>query len=351
MSSTYHVAVESLSTSQTLSFTYIHGLSVPRINPPIGLISKQAPHTVRADYILRFGMLEGDGVVVGKKVVYDPQDALNPRPFGENGSHAEHLAIVANYHEASLLSGKQLLADIGPVLREEHGADVVVIKRGALGATVVTPTSISNVPAFRISNVWPIGSGDVFAATFGHFWGEQNMDPDAAAYRASLATAYYCSTRSLPIPSDIFEKEPFDPVTIELNSKQDAVKQAQVYLAGPFFSMAQRWVVDEARTALLSQRLTVFSPFHDVGHGLAEDVVPADLAALDKSNIVLAILDGLDSGTLFEVGYARANDIPVIAFAQNEKAEDLKMLEGTGCLITSDFVSAIYNTVWKALES
>jgi nucleoside 2-deoxyribosyltransferase len=78
-------------------------------------------------------------------------------------------------------------------------------------------------------------------------------------------------------------------------------------------------------------------------------VVPKDIEAIDHSKAVIAICDGLDAGTLFEIGYARAKSIPVVAFVQNEKEEDMKMLAGTDCVVTSDFVSALYNIAWEAI--
>jgi nucleoside 2-deoxyribosyltransferase len=95
----------------------------------------------------------------------------------------------------------------------------------------------------------------------------------------------------------------------------------------------------------------VFSPYHDVGIGAAEDVVPQDIEALDECQAVLAIVDGADAGTLFEVGYARAKGIRVIAIAENESAEPLKMLRGTGCEVHSDLTTAVYRAAWAAMEA
>ena len=61
---------------------------------------------------------------------------------------------------------------------------------------------------------------------------------------------------------------------------------------------------------------------------------------------VLAILDGIDSGTLFEVGYARARGVPVYALAQAVAPEDLKMVKGSGCRVFDDFVTAIHHAAW-----
>lgn len=93
--------------------------------------------------------------------------------------------------------------------------------------------------------------------------------------------------------------------------------------------------------------LNVFSPFHDVGHGKAIDVVDKDIEGIDQSQVMLAIVDGLDSGTLFEIGYAIAKNKKVIAYVQNEDEESLKMLEGTDCIIEKDLATAIYKTYWQ----
>ena len=122
-----------------------------------------------------------------------------------------------------------------------------------------------------------------------------------------------------------------------------------MYLAGPFFSLSQLWLIEEARGQLLEMGLNVFSPVHDVGHGSAEDVAQ-DLDAIHECDLMLAIGDGLDAGTIYEIGYARALKKPVIMYVENESEEDQKMMVGSGCIITDDFVTAIYQAAWKAAE-
>ena len=121
----------------------------------------------------------------------------------------------------------------------------------------------------------------------------------------------------------------------------------RVYLAAPFFDLGQRWIVEETRSLLLDMGVDVFSPLHDVGSGPGHLVAPQDLLGLDSANAVLAILNGADVGTVFEVGYAVAKKLPVVALAQNMRAEDLKMIEGTGGFVVEDLVSAIYHVVWR----
>lgn len=336
---------------QIVQFKYLHGLAVPVITPSVRAIARAAPLHIKAPNVLRFGFLDGEAVVTGDRVVYDPQDAYAPAPFGENESTAAHLAIVANAREANHLAyGTEQASDtdiavVGKKLLNDQKAEVVVIKQGSLGALVITASETRTIPVYRTDMVFPLGSGDVFAAVFACQWAEHGNHPFDAAEQASRATADYCDSRTLPITLDVTSQR------IPVASSQTAFPHQNnfVYLAGPFFTMAERWLIEECRNSLRLQGFQVFSPFHDVGHGLAEVVVPADIKALDSSNVVFAVADGLDAGTLFEIGYARARGKPVIAFVQNESKDDLKMLEGTGCEITDDFVTAIYRTVWAAM--
>jgi hypothetical protein len=335
-------AVKLVATSypDTVSFDYVHPLSVPIILPPPHMLSTAPDLQVDADLVLRFGMMEGDAVVRAKRAVYDPQSAFSPQKFGANGSVAEHIAVVANAYEIRLMTNQQDV-EVGArqVLADER-ATVVVVKQGSRGALVLTSTGArAEIPAYRTSLVFGIGSGDVFAAAFAHYWGREGESPEIAAELASRSAAWYCSSRSAPLltRAELLARQ-FSPVAASLG---------RVYLAGPFFTIAQQWLVEEARSHLLGMGLGVFSPLHDVGPGPAEVVAPADLQAMDDCDRMLALVDGADPGTLFEVGYARARKIPVIALAQNLSEEELKMVTGSGCRHTDDFATAIYLTAWE----
>jgi nucleoside 2-deoxyribosyltransferase len=187
--------------------------------------------------------------------------------------------------------------------------------------------------------VWTVGSGDVFAAVFAARWAVHGDSASDAAQLASRAVATYVDSMSLPVP-------PVEALRA-MNLQEARARGGKVYLASPFFTLSQRWLVDEARRCLTELGLDVFSPVHDIGPGPAEAVAPADLAALDDCDAVFAILDGLDSGTLFEVGHARAKSKPVYALAQTVSEEDLKMVVGSGCRVFDDFVTALHHVAWR----
>jgi hypothetical protein len=232
-------------------------------------------------------------------------------------------------------------------LIDTEQAAVVVIKQGPLGAYVLDADSETAVPAYRSGKVWKIGSGDNFVAHFAYHWMSQGKTAGESADLASKATAYYCGTSGFATPDEInaFTMPPVRP-----SKRYVEGWKPSIYLAGPFFNLAQHWLVEETRKVLTDMGLHVFSPFHEVGHGSAEDIASQDLAAIRNSDLVFALGDGLDSGTMYELGYANALGKPVVIYCENESDGNKKMMAGSGCQFHSDYVSAIYNALWTACE-
>lgn len=333
--------------SGAVSFEYLHDLGVPKISgvpadphPPIALTE---------DFIVRFGMLEGDAVVHAKWAVYDPQNESSAEPFNANGSTAEHLALVLNAWEAAQMAGMpgSHPHETAPVIGAEQNAEVVIVKMGPEGAYVWTAAGSSMVPAFRTKRVWKIGSGDCFVAHFAHAWMEEGLSPVEAATVASRATAYYCENTGLPGKAHLAAAN-FEPIVV--SSAYAAGKRPQVYLAGPFFDLAQVWMVSLAQATLKSFGLKVFSPYHDIGLGSAADVVAKDIEGIRQSDLLFAVTDGLDAGTIYEIGFARALNKPVVVYSERHVDESLKMMEGTDCVICRDYTTAMYSALWEAVK-
>lgn len=321
-----------------LRFEYDHPLSTPKITPHPRDVKKQAAIDVVGDVVLRFGMLEGTAKITASKAVYDPQSAFEPEPFHANGSTADQLAYVINMYEAKKMTGEESVEAISSRLLNEFGASVAVVKCGSKGAFVCVPGKIDKVPSYKSASVWKVGTGDVFSAAFTYYWAVEGGEPLVAAEAASKVTSLYVDTKSATVPPmEFLSAIPFEEV---------ASSSGRVYLAGPFFDLGQRWVIEEAYSVFKSFGADTFSPLHDVGKGAAHEVAKADLEGLKQCDRVFAVLSGLDPGTIYEIGYARALGLPVIVLAQNVAAEDLKMPAGDGCIITEDFCTAIYKTMW-----
>jgi nucleoside 2-deoxyribosyltransferase len=291
-------------------------------------------------------MLEADPTIIAEVAVYDPQSAFDPEPFDHNGSQAARLAVVANVYEARRLTGNKGTdsSQLAALVRSVANAEVAVVKGGAFGTWVADRGGTQHIPCRVTEQVWSLGSGDVFASVFALRWGVEGTEPAVAAEEASRGVAEYVDTRYPPSRSAVADGSKYPTLVI-----RSPAPGQQVYIAAPFFTMAQRWNVDEIREAI-PKHFKVFSPLHDVGRGPASTVAPLDLEAIKSSAAIIAVLDGHDSGTLFEVGYARALGIPVVAIAESFQPEELVMLRGSDCTVTTDIASAVYHLVWNVLR-
>jgi len=343
---TLNMSVECYSSEQMILFYYDHPLRTPVIYPRPDLIKQAAPIVLEAEHILYYGMLEGSAIVSGNRVVYDPQSPVKPVSFKSTGSKAKELAVVVNFREASLISKSDQESEIQRFFFEEEEADILVLKMGPKGAKVFLKGGESFViPVYKTASVWPIGSGDVFASIFAYSWLEMGASAEDAAEKASFLTALYCNSKNFGFKPTV-KYEYIKPLII------NDYPTGMVYLAGPFFSYSQKWLINEAYFSLQGLGLSVFSPWHHVGEGTVEDgVAKEDLDGLEKCKIVFAVVDGLDSGTLFEIGYARKMGIPVVVYVENETAASLTMLSGSMCVIERDFTTALYKCLWILAEN
>lgn len=327
----------------TAIFHYYHPLSKPTIFEVDTYDQKISLTDIAVENMLYYGMIEATVKVNAKYMVYDPQNHVS---FSDTGSTVEHLALILNKKEALLLSKLEEgtpLEDVGIFLLSNQHAEAVVIKDGSNGALAIDKSGVREIPVYKTSSVWPIGSGDIFSAVFAWQWIVEKKSPFDSAILSSQYTANYCQTQLLPLNNEIDTLEAL-PIS---------TKMKNVYLAGPFFTLAEKWLINEIRSILLDFGNHVFSPMHDVGvlHENdiitnAKEIATRDLEGLKDADVLLAVFDGKDVGTLFEIGYAKALNKKVIILAENIHENDLTMLIGTGCEITKDLTSAIYMASW-----
>lgn len=332
-------------------FRYRHPVGHPVIYPAsISNVTYDSP--LVTDNALVFGMLEGRPQVCAKRAVYDPQDGIAAKAFGANGSTAEQLALVMSFSEGKALTGETTPQAMADKLIAEQSVSVVIIKCGPQGALVRNESGTNWIRAFPSQRVYKIGSGDVFSAAFAFSWLIEGHDELTSAWYASAAVAAYVESAQDRFSHDQHSQF-HERAKLALEARTETaprqIPDTQIYLAGPFFSTAQQWLIDEVRAALTDMGFKVFSPVHEIGLGPAREVAPADLLALEQSGLVLALIDGLDPGTVFEVGYARARDIPVVAIAESVDEPSLTMIIGSGCEVTNDLTTGIYAACWHLM--
>ncbi len=332
--------------SESIRFGYFTPLSAPTIDGRLSRLSHEL--TSEGETALVFGMVEappGSVRVSANRLILDPQQPRDLVALDLNSFHYGELAIVANRAETLALGGGGSLQEAAARLLDQYGAAVVVTKLAARGSLVTTRDDQQPVGPFPTRTVWPIGSGDIFAAAFALYWGQRNYAPLEAAREASRWTAHWCVD---PDGEVHLGGDPNEYGALDELGPLDPGDERQAYLAGPFFNLAQRWLVDLVRDSLRDLGGGPFSPFHDVGLG-DSDVARRDLEGLRASASMLALLDGADAGTLFEAGYATAIGIPVVGYAETPDPEGWKMLEGTGAELHDDLSTASYRAVWAGM--
>ncbi|KAA9000460.1 nucleoside 2-deoxyribosyltransferase [Affinibrenneria salicis] len=338
-----NLSVNQYETDERLEFNYTYGLA--HVTPPKSNHSDKEIF-LKCKKALIFGMIECKTLIEAEYAVYDPQSTFKTLSFKESGSSAKHLALVLNESEAAVLASKEPLTDPKEIIftiAENESAEVVVLKRGPAGAIVYHNGIYTTVPAYMTDIVWKIGSGDCFSAYFAYNWLELKLPPEICAFNASLATSYYCQTQCFP--SD-FHLNEYHPKPVIVNN----TARAKVYIAGPIFTLAQLWIIEQLRNNFMDMGLDVFSPYHDVGLiNNKYDIYDNDITGIEEADIIFAIIDGLDSGTIFEIGFATAKGKKVIIYNENVSEKDLVMFSGENTEIVSDFVTAIYKTIWLSL--
>ncbi len=294
----FGIEITSYLNSETYVFDYVHSLTTPNWDVKYDNSVKDFAHIeASGECLLIYGMMEGLAKVKvsARRAVYDPQSS-NTR-FREYGSTAEDLALVLNASEAKTWGGEPTLAACAAQIAKMENASVLVIKNGPYGALVWDrATGLHEIPAYNVGRVFKIGSGDIFSAIFTFLWGRENRTAVDAARIASQATAHYVATRQFI--RNLSEIPALEPIRVSRSN-------LTMYLAGPFFTLGDRWLVNDLRDIFDSFGISVISPIHDFGVGPDKEIVQADLKAIEESDVVFAVVSGGDPGTLFEVGYAR----------------------------------------------
>lgn len=335
IAATYGITANFLIRKKPITFSYVTPLAKPYIS---GALQQKISISAKGPVVLAFGMLEATPNIKADRLIFDPQspsETIIPNNITEQ---ARSLAIVLNSHEINEITGIKDHEKAARKLIKKTRAKVVVIKRGALGALVINSKNATWVGAHPTEYVWPIGSGDVFSAVFAWAWGEKKYSPLQAAKLASAGAAFWCGSNTLQLSKNL-------PKNLGQLNRAIKPKNTKIYLAAPFFSVSETWLVEVAREALLNLGAQVFSPLHDVGRG-QDEVAKKDLIGLEKCSTVLALLDGEDTGTLFEVGHAIAQKKNVIAFTNFNDSWRFKMLRGSEIKIYDNLSTAIYQAIW-----
>lgn len=312
----------------SFSFHYLHPLAAPHL---IGRRPEKLQNiSLVGENVLRFGCLEGEFQITANNAVYDPQGS--GENFADNGSKADRLAIVLNESEATFQTRYAETHNAAKHLLHQEDAEVVVIKRGAIGCLVATREGdVFEIPAFQTDRVFKIGSGDIFTAAFALAWLEQNCCAKVAAEFASQQAAHYVATRIIGLPEQLPIKMPVTANPSELS----------VLVVSDQLSLSDRWLALEAKRSLEALGVKTVTVLESFEWGMLT-------LLLAEHNQLLAI-PTLDTGmAMTAIKFAQESDTPFQIF---NDIKDFSLPDYVSTKDTfSDFAGCIYNTLWRANE-
>ena len=327
-----------------IDFVYDTPISPPRLLVDDSDRFIEIPPVTTGDAVV-FGMIEAKPSVVAQRAVVDPQHSLSLDQAADL-ILADELVIVASLSEVRHMANNSDLDTAIDIITDATGAIAVVVKAGALGALVFRPgAKPEGIPAFVTSNVFPIGSGDVFtAALAAHYFQSDNLA--SAARSASYRTAGYVTVRHF---REIDMKEGAWPTAAPtVRSVQDPPK---VYIAASFANPEQRWSGRTIDEGIRDIGGCPIYPLREVGAKVdAQFTATADLKQLATCDSIVVLADVARTGPFFEAGWATSRDIPVVLMNSDSDDDRYTMLKGTGADPASDLATAAYKAVWAGLE-
>lgn len=332
--STVHAdtTVEAIKRDQSIEFRYLDPSFAPLVSGLQTGPLDPLPSEFQDEDVLAFGFAElpSGYPITARNIVIDPQSPVGASETLLNGVYANRIAICANQSEARLMTGSASPVDAAEALLARSQVESVVVKCGPLGYITADSSGVTRAHATPTLTVSTLGSGDIFSSIFAREWFAGKTTADAAA----VASAAVAASAGKPDIGDSKIALPMNPGYAP-----------RVYLAGPFFTLSERWLVERTRAMLIALGARVFSPIHDVGPGDTE-VAQKDLDGLGDCDVVLALLDGFDPGTIYEIGWAARENIPVIGFSSEAHPKETKMLVGMGAEVHTDLTSALFRSVW-----
>lgn len=114
-------------------------------------------------------------------------------------------------------------------------------------------------------------------------------------------------------------------------------KDNHIYVAGPFFNPEQTKVVEDIKEILDYLKINYFSPKDVLKYNktdppeVATKCYNGNVKALNGCDLMIAIIDDYDSGTMFEMGYFTALHKPVIAYS-NHPDRQLNIMLSQSCV-------------------
>jgi nucleoside 2-deoxyribosyltransferase len=115
----------------------------------------------------------------------------------------------------------------------------------------------------------------------------------------------------------------------------------RVYIASPIFTPEDRGKVGEVAGMLEQLSYITYCPHRDgimldkdAPSSAREEVFQSNVRAIRRADVMLAILDVKDTGTIWELGFAMGANIPIVALTLSSARMNVMLERGVLCHLT-----------------
>jgi len=296
---------------------------------------------------LSFGLIEGTAKLEAKFIIHDPQSEL-VRPdshvneqFRPERFITDNLTVILG--ESDFPGEKNSRSQIDYV-RGKYRAKILVSRRRAGGATVyIGDSEPQEVPAYEAQSFFKIGTGDVFAAAYAHYWAERGFGPVEAADIASRCMSYFADGGAIPLPCHT--------ALGDMNRINTYNVMQKIYIAGAVKHLPIGWLATEASEKLRKLGADTFWPVRDVDVEISPGRMSSqNLDGMDDCSAVLALADDANEELISEIDYARKRGIPIVIYSASVPYQKLVDRYGNGPDYQHDFTSALYRVRWASIR-
>jgi sugar/nucleoside kinase (ribokinase family) len=277
---------------------------------------------------------------------------LDPKPNIKSIEMAREImkyttVLLVNEEEAMLLSNTTCVRDSIDKLKG-MGPRYIIIKRAHKGCILIDGDDIKEFHAYKSNVKCTLGSGDAFggalAATF-----IETQDIEYSVQIGNCVAANFIENEEI---ETVIDKDGVEKDLSRREKLHVSESSIRVYLAGPFFNDQEVQWVQRVENKLDGAGLQVLSPMKENGiitgdmtieHRLK--IFESDIALLNKSDVVVALLDHDDPGTCFEIGHAYSLGIPV--YGLKTLMDNLNNMIRFGCKGIFDDVEELIKVIYE----
>ncbi|AXN41032.1 7-cyano-7-deazaguanine synthase [Peribacillus butanolivorans] len=251
-----------------------------------------------------------------------------------------------NYFSVTNLVSSSLVANANSFLLKEN--------RGGSTYYNTTNQTWNEAPAFKTETVHSVGVGDCFNAVFLSL---QSQRTNGSALKiASYIAMIYASTFVFEEFKDLISNLDFNDID-NLPAKRLSWGEREkhhIYIAGPDFPDVDTRLIKEVHDNLKYHNFIPHRPVIENGiitgsetEEQQQEAYQKDIALLEKSSVLIAVILNDDPGTYVEIGYMAKSGKPVIVFDPYKQVRNLFLKKSADYIVHS--MNEVIDTVYDVL--